>query len=113
MTVPWQDDTEQTNVVWQNTLDQKKFHCVVTQPNAQVMFHEPDGGVSFDDRNTTGRLVVTHVPDGTVLLDEAVEISHGAIFGPDTDDLVGWQGAVVGVVDKWYTDHGMVAPSNS
>lgn len=44
----------------------------------------------FKSDHYHGQLRLTHVASGTVLLDEEVGLSYGAIFGPDAGDLDQW-----------------------
>lgn len=46
-----------------------------------------------------GILKVTDTRDGSVLLEETVAVSYGAVFGPDMADVADWQDRAVQAVD--------------
>lgn len=101
------------NVVWESTVDQGKFLVKVTQPN-DVVVHKGEGDtVTFDDRDTIGTLTVTVVETGEELMTASVQISHGAIFGPDTYDVDYWQHLALTVIDDWLAAHGEPIPDGT
>jgi hypothetical protein len=71
--------------VWENTVDSGRFHCGVIPVN--------DG--------YAGKLVVTVVATGEVILDEVVSIAFAARFGPDVDDVNTWQDTCIPAIDAW------------
>ena len=48
----------------------------------------------------TGRLIVTNTSNGSVLLEQDVGLSYGAVFGPDSEDVANWHDLCVGAVDS-------------
>lgn len=59
-----------------------------------------------DDTDRKGTIVVTAlrniygVKEGEIILNEPVDISYGAIFGPDAADVALWQQMGLDAVDK-------------
>lgn len=53
----------------------------------------------FRKAEYTGILTVTD-SDGTILLNEDVPLSFGAVFGVDTLDIQDWQARILEVVDE-------------
>lgn len=47
-----------------------------------------------------GRLTLTDVATGLVLISETVALSYGAVFGPDIGDVEAWQLRCMAVVDR-------------
>lgn len=80
-----------SNVVWGSTVDNGTF-------NVQVLGEE---GNSY-----RGRLVVTVVESGEVLLDEPVGISYGAPFGADVADVADWQEKALKPIDEYLARQG-------
>jgi hypothetical protein len=76
---------EQTDpgVVYENTIDGGKWGCKVIRTEPYV-----------------GQLTVWNIASGTVILDERVGLAYDAVFGPDVDDLAGWQGMILGSIDR-------------
>jgi hypothetical protein len=70
--------------VWANTVDKGRFAVGVTRTG--------------DHR---GKLLVTVVATGEVLLDEEVGLAYDALFGPDVTDVAEWEGAALGTIDRW------------
>lgn len=71
------------DVIWENTLDNNTWKAKVV-------------GVA----DYTGELTVTEVASGKVVHRETVGLSYGALFGPDTSDVINWENRVVDVVDN-------------
>ena len=67
--------------IWFSQLD-NRYDCRVTRTD-----------------QSHGLLTVTDTTDQRVLLSEAVELSYGAVYGPDIDDVAEWQDKCVAVVD--------------
>lgn len=72
-------------VVWENTIDQMTWLCKVVR----------DGDTGYH-----GRLTVTNLGSGEVILDEAVGLSYAAQFGPDVADVREWEETCINAVDK-------------
>lgn len=51
------------------------------------------------EKTHVGTLRITDTRDGTVLLEETVSVSYGAVFGPDIADIELWQQRAITVVD--------------
>ena len=75
----WNPDPD---AVWHNTIDDGAFDCKVTRIDA---YH--------------GRLVVRDTSDEEALLEVPVTFSHGAVFGPDADDVGLWEDMCIAAVD--------------
>lgn len=69
------------NVIWHATLDQHYRIEVVRRTHY------------------TGTLSVTDQRNGTILSEQDVTLSYGAVFGPDVDDVYDWQERALRVVD--------------
>lgn len=69
------------SIVWESELD-NQYDCKV---------------IRIDEYN--GTLTVVNKAEGNVLLCEAVTLSFGAPFGPDTLDVLNWQDRCVQAVD--------------
>lgn len=48
----------------------------------------------------TGHLTVMDSQNSRLLLDEDVQLSYGAMFGPDMGDVAYWMDMCVNIVDK-------------
>ena len=79
----WENDnSEHERLVWYSRLDQK----------FQVEVHR------IDDRS--GCLIIfDHVNQMSVIYTEHVDLSYGAVFGPDVADVRYWEDKVCSVVD--------------
>ena len=77
--------TEPEDVIWENTMDAGAWACKV---------------VGILDKARVGELTVTRVADGEVILRRNVGLSYGAIFGPDVEDVYGWEKLCVDAVDS-------------
>jgi len=69
--------------IWTGTLDQRYVLTVSSTPQPRY-----------------GRLTITDNRDGTVLLDEQVPLSYGAVFGPDIGDVEAWQERATTLIDS-------------
>lgn len=69
-------------IVWQSTLDQI-YDCFVSRTGER-----------------TGQLRVVNMETKQVLLDQEVELSYGATFGPDVDDVAHWEELCTQTVDQ-------------
>lgn len=69
--------------IWTGTLDQRYELTVNSTPHPRY-----------------GRLTITDNRDGTILLDEQVPLSYGAVFGPDIGDVETWQERAVVLIDS-------------
>lgn len=76
---------EDENVVWDGTVDHGRFICKVVRTS-----------------NYTGTLTVV-VPeiDDEEILREDVDLSYGAQWGPDVDDVRAWQDKAIEAIDNW------------
>ena len=70
-----------TQLIWEATLD-NIYKCEVTR---------------IDEYK--GKLKVTNTENAFVLLEQEVELSYGARFGPDIDDVALWQDLSCKAVD--------------
>lgn len=70
-----------TDTIWENTLDER-YKCSVTR-NSQY----------------SGQLKIFDTELNKVLCDEEVNLSYGAAFGPDVDDVREWQDRIIEIVD--------------
>lgn len=73
------------NIVWENTVDKGTFGCKVES----------------EDDPYKGRLIITVIESGQVLLDEPVGIMFGAHFGPDVSDVGEWEEKAIAVIDQY------------
>jgi len=71
--------SQEAQIIWSDTLDDRWLVKVIR----------------IDDH--AGTLVIQDC--GKVIHEESVGLSYGAIFGPDTDDVVSWQDKAVKVID--------------
>lgn len=69
-------------IVWSSLLD-NAYDCFVSRIGESL-----------------GQLRVVNIDTKEVLLDQEVELSYGAQFGPDVDDVAYWQDLCTQVVDK-------------
>ncbi len=70
-----------SSLIWSATLD-ARYACTVDRI---------DG--------SSGTLKVTDTHTNTILLEERVSLSYGAMFGPDVDDVQSWQEKIMQCVD--------------
>lgn len=68
--------------IWEAKLD-KEFDCKVERLRERV-----------------GHLSVTNTESKEVILDKDVDLSYGALFGPDVDDVAYWQDLCIEAVDE-------------
>jgi hypothetical protein len=73
------------NVVWENTVDARTWHCQVTR---------------IPEDPYRARLRVTRILNDEVILDEEVGLAYGAPFGPDVADVSDWARRVIEVIDN-------------
>jgi hypothetical protein len=76
----------------------------------QAVWHRTvDGGewiAQVQRERGGGRLLVWHHPDTAhPILDQHVGLAYGAMFGPDVDDVLTWEHAVIEAIDA-QVDHG-------
>jgi len=69
--------------IWTGTLDHR--YVLTVNPTPQPRY---------------GRLTITDSLTGTVLLDEPVPLSYGAVFGPDMGDVQVWQQRALDLIDS-------------
>ena len=68
--------------IWESTVDDGMFKCAVTRTGKR-----------------TGMLTVEDTTQNKTLLEQAVSLSYGAIFGPDIDDVRHWQELCINIID--------------
>jgi hypothetical protein len=73
---------ETSALLWQAILDEK-YGCSVARIDGRV-----------------GRLVVANEETKQILLDQEVNLSYGALFGPDVDDVALWESICVELIDN-------------
>lgn len=75
-------DDNINDYIWQSLLDEK-YHWSVTRTSER-----------------TGILKIINQDNNEQLLSQEVNLSYGAIFGPDIADIMNWENAVMRVVDN-------------
>jgi hypothetical protein len=68
-------------IVWESKLDEM-FDCKVVRTS-----------------DYTGRLTVVNTVTTDTILDKEVDLSYGALFGPDVSDVAHWQDMIIEAVD--------------
>ena len=77
-------DFPKTDVIWEATVDNGKFKCIVERINKRG-----------------GHLRLIEVDTNLVLLEQDVGLMYGARFGPDIDDVEKWQSVCIAVIDRY------------
>jgi len=69
------------SIVWASQLD-NRYNCTVERMT-----------------NYSGRLTVFDAQDNKILLEEYVDLSYGAMFGPDVADVALWENKIIALID--------------
>jgi len=92
-----QEVSDEATPLWGGTVDNETYTVMVVQ--------DPENAL-------LATLTVTYDKPETpeVLLNEQVSVMFGAIFGPDTSDVLLWQAKALDVIDAHYLQRGATPP---
>jgi len=80
--------SDEEEVVWSVTADNHAWNIQVTRLSERA-----------------ARFTVTNSETGEEIVNDAVSLAYGALFGPDVDDVNMWAAMAIEAIDHYYQHH--------